>query len=484
MKLLTSRFSWEIFLDIRLYVACLFVAGLFTLDAPFHGDHWHRQAIVAEIARNFYELGINPFYPQSNICGALSPNYFASEFPLLQTLQALGYYLFGEEFWWGRLVNWAVSCLGLVFFAKLTDAIAGPRAGLYASLALIGSIFITYGRKYMPDTFSLSLVIIGTYYLWRYLETGNWRRLAGGGLLVALGILSKIPSVTVVTFLGVAYLDGMIPFRRKVMVSGVLALCAALMGSWYFYWMPHLQSITNCEPLIYPVSFSEGWDQIVHQYPYKTFDRLRVNAWRSWLPFYGFLLGVVVAVLRGKWRIVAAGAAYALLSFLFILKTGHVFPTHVYYVIPILPLMAFFIGFLMNSRWIPPAGSLVVMLLLTIPAIQFTIDDLRLYPDLPEIELEKKLDELGVGREDLIMVMGKTLRPTLMYYTHRRGWSVNPDIVDHPKWFPDYRRDGLTTLILDRRMRDDTMPFHLLYSDENFYIYDIMPVEPAPPRDQ
>ena len=459
--------------DPRFWVCLLFIAGLPTLDMAFHGDHSWRQALTAIVARNFYEVSFNPFYPLYDICGETSPDLFATEFPFLQCLIALGYFIFGEEYWIARLVNWSVSCLGFWYFSRIVDKIVGAPVGLYAMLCLIGSIIVTFSRKLMPDTFSIFLVIIGTYYLWQFLENGNKWNLIGGWVLTTLGILSKIPAMVLLSFLVVPFLKRELLLKRKSILVGGVMLTGVFVAGWYFYWMPHLQSLTQCPPLIYPSTLAEGWKALFETYPKEAWFRFEWNAFYGHIPLYLFFIGVGWSILQRQWSVLVAGFCYSILFFLFVLKTGNVFPTHTYYIIPYIPLMAYFIGNLLHQKWVPKLFSLAFAIGLTITPLYYAKRDVNLFPNLPELKLNELLTEYGVALDDLIMINNGWGNPSAMYYTKRRGWSVNNDILERYQWMTDYREAGLKYIVVDKRRYGKILPYSLLFENETFLIYDV-----------
>lgn len=465
----------DYFFDARCWAALIFLAGLVSLDLPLHDDHSWRQGWGMMIARNFYRYGWNPLYPLSDICGEASPDYFATEFPLQQALAALVYRITGEQYWVGRLIVWATSCLGLWYFARLVGRLVGSeRAGLYAMLVLTGSIAMTFARKLMPDSFSLFLTIIGTYYLLVYLEERHRLRdlLLGGGL-VALGVLCKIPSVVIVTLLAVPYLRGRVPLRAKAVATAALGLAGALVAGWYFAWMPHLQEITACNPLIFPVSLSEGYTIVVEEMGDNTLFRFKWNAFYGGAPFLAAVLGWAYALGRGDWRLILASLAYSGLFFLFMLKTGHVFPTHSYYVIPYIPLMSLFAGLLLDQgRWLARRTSLWAAIALATTGVAVTLADTALQGKLEEVRLGPVLDSLGAPPDALVMFNGRWGEPTTMYYTGRRGWVRDNNHLRRYDWMPDYRSRGLGYIIQDRRRMPDTLEYPILYADDVWFIYD------------
>lgn len=476
----TNRLE-TIFLDPRFWVTLLFLSGLYWLDIPYYDDHSARQTGTATIARNFFKFGINPMYPMSDICGEHSPDYFATEFPFLQTLTTPLYYLFGEQYWIGRFVNWSVSCLGLVFFAKLVDRIFGKPVGVYAMLGLIGSVTLMFMRKMMPDTFSLFLAIIGTYFLYRYLDEGKRRDLLIGGVVVTLGVLSKIPSLMVLTLLSTPFLLKTIPLRRKAWTFAAMSLAGLVTAFWYFYWMGHIQEINRCPPLIFPVSLLDGFNTFFFEIPRYSYTRFTKVAFFGPWPFVIFLVGLIYSIWKRQWSLLLGAVAYTVLLLLFAFKTGHVFPTHNYYVIPYIPLMVLFAAQLFHQRWLSWRIALVLILLgIYEPIIKISTDIYLNYEPL-EAELYKLLDEAGSGPNAHIMINGRQIDPTLMYYSRRKGWAITNSTLEKYHWMPDYRKAGLKHLVVDKRRFDKPLRYRLAAENKLFRVYDVSETLPELP---
>ena len=145
-----------------------FVIRLFGItNAPLEIGHNWRQSLTNMIARNFYENGANLLYPAIDMAGEKT-GIIGSEFPLFNYLIYLVSELFGYDHWYGRLINLIVSSLGIYYFYRLLKESINEKVAFNASLILLTSIWFAFSRKIMPDTFSVSLVIIGLYYAYQF----------------------------------------------------------------------------------------------------------------------------------------------------------------------------------------------------------------------------------------------------------------------------------------------------------------------------
>ena len=80
-----------------LFLVAIRIPGL---DDPLLGFHDVRMNDTAAIARNFYEHGMNIFYPQID-WGGNGPGYIEEAFQLYAYTVALSYQLFGVLEWLG-----------------------------------------------------------------------------------------------------------------------------------------------------------------------------------------------------------------------------------------------------------------------------------------------------------------------------------------------------------------------------------------------
>jgi len=127
------------------------------------------------VARNLVEVENNPLYPRADQFGGDKTGIFGSEFPLLQEGIVLLSSVFGYDHWYGRLINLIVTSFGIYFFYLLLLTILPERAAFYSGIMLLTSLWFMFGRKIMPDTFSVSLALSGIYmaYLYSMREMGS-----------------------------------------------------------------------------------------------------------------------------------------------------------------------------------------------------------------------------------------------------------------------------------------------------------------------
>jgi len=454
--------------DIKWWIFLFFLVGLENIDAPPLDMHAWRQTLTIMISKNFYEIDSNIFFPRTDIGGA-TEGIMATEFPIFNYILSIFYQIFGFQDWYGRLFNWVVSNLAvLAFYQVLKRAFGHPTAFLSALVYMISITFI-YARKTMPDTFSLSLVIIAVNFAWLYLEHKKWSNLLFSTVLFTMGILSKIPSICFAAILLIPILNNLKEdIKPKLYLIGAWAAGCLIMLAWYFLWMPYLLE-TYKNQLIWPVSLAEGWTIFLDRY--KDVHYRFHQAFHSYYFFVFSVAGSALILWKEKVSVRLFFLGYCSLFLLFILKTGEVFPSHDYYVIPITPLMALAIGYFFHNIPISIHFKTILLLVLMWPAFSYKKEKSFREPDTKYYLTIKEIVNEYIPNTGKIMVNGGQFNPTLMYFTGRRGWTVNNDILTKVDWMPDFKRDGLTHILQDRRHLDDLLPYELVFENSDIRIY-------------
>ena len=163
------------------------------------------------------------------------------EFPILNYLIYLVSLIFGYNHWYGRLINMIVSTIGIYFFYKIIKRYFTSDHAFYASMILILSLWFSYSRKIMPDTFSTSLVIISIYYDLNFLYQKNiFLNLLLYFFFGLLGVLAKLPAVFLFIIFTPIIFDKNILFKQKIYFSFISVLLLIPVICWYFYWVPFL----------------------------------------------------------------------------------------------------------------------------------------------------------------------------------------------------------------------------------------------------
>jgi len=121
--------------------------------------------------------------------------------PVIETIVAGMYFVFGEHLWFGRIVAslfWLLGGLALFGLAQRIASIDG------AIFALVYYLFIEFGaiasRSFQPDPLMVGLILCATWAFYRWYEEKTWKWAFTVGLLSGMAIFVK--NVAVFPLLG------------------------------------------------------------------------------------------------------------------------------------------------------------------------------------------------------------------------------------------------------------------------------------------
>ena len=439
----------------------LFIFGLIQLvgitDPPLEIAHSWRQAFTAMVTRNYVELGMDWLHPRIDMAGEKS-GIVGAEFPLFNFLSFLVSKLFGYQHWHGRIVNLVVVMWGAYSFYCVLKSMLSERVAYFSLVVLLCSSWFTFSRKIMPDTFSVSLVLVGLRYGFSFWNSGRWSHWFFAVVAIALGVLSKIPAMSLLAIVGLPLFVKVDNVKRVIWVilGVVISVAPALL--WYFYWVPKL-NITYGYHLYFQKGLVEGWQEI------KPLWRLLLEKFyfTSYYSFLALLLGMfgVWALMRRKQKSVAV--ALALIAFvfgLFILKTGAVFPQHTYYSIPFIPVMALLSGLGLDyvNGQISSVGYTVkrnkfvvfgLLLLVVIEAIANQIHDHFIKPS-ERYKQTLETEIASVIPMDAKVVFVSSASPQELFLLHRKGWTVYPEQMKSERDVSAYRDLGGSFVVINK----------------------------------
>ena len=453
--------------DVRLWILVLFLIRLENIDLPPLDDHAWRQTITLGVARNYMEVDPNFFHPRTVISDSRG-GILAQEFPLYNYCVVLLWKVFGVHNWCFRLFSLVVASLGLWAFSNITRRLTDERTSLFATVIFGVSIAFTYGRKAMPDVFAVSLVLMGVNWGWRYLEEKKGWLLALFFVFSALGLLCKMPAACVMGLLAWPVLDKKTDnnARIKLIVAGAMATAA--MAAWYFIWVPWAER-TYGFPLFYPTGLAEGWQQLVALKD-QTIERFYPIALTSQIAYVFCLAGLGWMIWKKHWPLLVTFGVSSALIFGLMLKAGGTFSMHVYYVIPYVPMMGLLAGYGLSqaiSSWII---QVLILIAIATEAIYFHKTDFFIpWQSKKFLNLEEITDKY-VPKDSRIIVNNSGGSPVMMYFAHRRGWTVDDRMKD-TAWVNGEATVGLHYLIIDRSKWRDSLPYPKLYEDNEFQIY-------------
>lgn len=463
----------KIIKDIRFWIIVFFVIRLFGItNAPLEVSHNWRQTTVTMVARNFLEIDNNILYPRIDIAGEKT-GITGMEFPLLNYIIYIVSEIFGYQHWYGRLVNLIVSSFGLLFFYKLIKKYFHLKVAFYSTLILTVSIWFSFSRKIMPDTFSVSLIISSLYFGSNYLEIIKEKRALNNlliySILLVLGSLSKIPSAYLIVIFGIFYLNKKILLKRKIIffLITILSLLPTLI--WYFFWVPHLVETYDFWHFFMGGSFAEGFKEISHNLP-QTLKRFYDTSLK-FAGFFVFIFGLTYAIVN-KAKLVLSIFIISFTTFcIIIFKAGFTFPHHSYYIIPFAPIMAFVAGYGL-SKIKYSRIAVVLMILIAIEGVLNQQHDFRIKDkEMFLINLDAELDK--ISNKDDLFIINSGEYPTPMYFSHRKGWINSNDEIKNVEHLKNLKDKGLKYILILKNSFGTNLKLELpiVLDNTNYCVY-------------
>lgn len=464
-----ANFITLLFGDVRFWILLFFVIRLFNINAPIFDSHHWRQSDGYAIARNFFEIDANIFYPRVNHAGNLT-GIMGSEFPIMNYLVFGLYKLFGIDWWQGRLLNLVVSSIGCLFFYKTIFQFIKKEVAFPATLVLLASLWFSHSRKFMPDVFSTSLVLIAIYFGLSFLYKKKNIHLVVYFVLILFGLLSKLPAFIMTGLLVPVMFESTVSMKKKlvfVLVS-ILALLPAMW--WYFYWAPKLTADYGFYYFFMGSDISTSLGFLISEWQ-NVFSRFYVDA-IGYVGFFFYVFGVAYCIVKKERKLALVFSGVFLFQLLFMLKGGETFAHHTYYIIPFVPAMAIFAGYfisVINVNW-------VRTILISAVVIEGV---LNLQHDfMPKTSMHYLLELEGVAdayssKDDLI-VINNTSNPRCLYLAHRKGWGVKSTVVSNSDFLKEIIEKGCQLFIWDRHTAE--LPKHIPYfkyvmKTEHFGVY-------------
>lgn len=453
--------------DIRFWILFFFLVRLTGIsNAPLEIAHNWRQALTNMIARNYYNHGTDFIYPMVDMGGPNS-GIIGSEFPFYNWLIYLFSLPFGFDHWYGRLINLAISSIGIYYFFKLIRATVSSEIAFHASIILIVSIWFSFSRKIMPDTFSVALVIIALYHCYTFLTRGKWRFLIYFFILITLGVLCKIPAMSLMGIITIVPFLKSVPVQRKVAVfiASIISFC--LVCLWYFYWIPYLVKQYHFE-LFFPKNFIEGFNEVSQHIP-ELLEKFYFSAFFSYLAFAAFIIGLVLFIRSAHPKLKIGIVLISSIFILFIFKTGAVFPTHSYYIVPLVPVMAIIAAFFTTK--LPRKYGFVLLGLIAIESMANQYRDFFVKESVKyKLESEEIANRYIPADARIIINGGASPQP--IYFFNRKGWTLSSAELMQQGVIDSLSDIGASYLIVDKV---DDMDFifngNMVFEDINFKIY-------------
>ncbi len=417
------------------------------------------------------EIDANIFFPRIDDHNGNS-GIIGMEFPVLNYLHFLMAKFFGYQHWYGRLVNLIISTLGLIFYYRLIlQANINKRIAFYSTVFLSVSIWFSFSRKMMPDTFCISLVMISLYYGLCYLEEFKRHQICLFSIFGCLAILTKIPAVLYLVFLLPKILEKRQELKEKKIFIFCFCIILILNYLWYFHWNFYLhKTYGNWYNSGKP--FLTGLKETILKFNL-VINNFSYNAFSGYTFFILFLIGCF-AIIKFKEKKIGLIFLLSSISFgIYILKSGWFFYHHSYYIIPFVPIMALIAGYGFSKIHFRP----IWILILTYGVFESLISQKSDF-DIPpseryRISLEGIMDRIS-RKDDLILINGNG-NPQMMYLAHRRGWNCVDWQVTELRHIQKIVTRQCKFVVINKHNNDELkgikLPLEMVFENQDFTIF-------------
>ena len=416
-------------------------------NPPLEGAHNWRQTTGLMVARNYYEVDSNIFHPRIDDHQGGS-GIIGMEFPALNYLHYFVARTFGYEHWYGRLINLIVSAFGVYFFVLFLRSFHfEEKLVTTAAVLLSTSIWFSFSRKMMPDTFCISLMMGALHFGRQYVLKGkNWA-MVFALIFCTLGMLSKISASIYLALLVPLWKDATIDISRKKLLSILSLLPIGLSYYWYFI---HNPSLAEANGTWYNIGkpWSEGLSEIL-THPKEVLDNFYFDAFAGFIGFGGSMVGLFMLVKTRQRLVLWAMALVTCIFLLYMVKSGYYFYHHNYYIIPLVPMLAFCAAYALSSIK-HTAIFLTILILTAVESIANQQHDFFVKADQRyKLRLEGILDQ-HIGRNELIVINGGE-NPQMIYLSHRKGWTFSNDQIQDQASVNSLKEKGCKWMILDKK---------------------------------
>ena len=434
---------------------------------PIEAAHSWRQATGLMVARNYFQGNTSFFFPMVDETNGGS-GIIGMEFPLL-------YYLHGKLSLWfgfhpglGRAITLVISCLGLFYFYALIRRFVSEKHAFFSTILFMISCFFMYSRKVMPDTAALAVYIIGMFYFFEAFCRGEKRDIFLSFLFLSLGLLLKISVLPLWSFLVFAYLY----YRNKpkkawVMLIPVLSLIPAFL--WYFVWNPYLEG-TYGNWYNLGGSWTNGASVLLHQ-PLTLLHHLVFHPLFGFFGFCAGMYGIYRAWNHGVDRSVWISLVVFLVLFAaYALKSGAIFISHDYYILPLVPVLSLLAGWGIASTG---KYAWLVMAIIASESLGNQWHDLSWNENEAYKLSLKTLADQHIPSKALVAINGNS-NPQELFFLNRKGWNVSNDQCQQEPYMKAIKAKGCRFLVCNTRsVPCPTFLGKIVAEDENYCLLEL-----------
>jgi len=462
---------WKSYLsDIRFWIAIFFIVRLYGItNPPLDPSTLWRQSDVLMIARNFYETDPNIFFPRIDVSETPDGTITGVEFPLYNYLIYFFSLFLDYDHWYGRLINLIISSIGIFYFFRVVKRYYSEEIAFTSALLLLASAWFAYSRTTFPDIFGASLNIVALYYCFAFFEQGKKTYLTIYFLLAMLGSLSKISALSFFAVLVLPIMSPQFAIQRKMIVLVASSVILIIVSAWYFYWVPHLNSIGRSYfSMGFPMSM--GINDILDE-PLKFIKKFYDDPLK-YTGSVAVLLAVFYSINTRKFTLLYAPLLVLAAYFIIILKSGKWFYINGYYFVMYVPAIALLAA--IGLSYLPRKSMMVFLIIIMIENISNQVHVFRVRDSYQfYTKLESAFDEIGASRHDLIIVGCDECSSTPIYMSHRKGVILQKEQLENKAEITRLKNKGFNYILLQKRLHglDLKLPYELLIDEIDFSIY-------------
>lgn len=337
-----SRNMWAVVAGIVLLGVLL---RLYGITSPLVDALQIKQAHTAMIARNLFYDGMNILCTRfDHIKGCIG-----LEFPLMHSMTAQMYYVFGVQEIIGRLINVAFSAGSMFAMYALARRFLPTAAALAAlGLYMLSPTNIYVSRAFMVEPSMMFFEVSAVYLFLRWLEDGKWTIYVFAVTSAALAFLVKPTAAIIFVPVMTAWF---LKNKWKMFCRFDFWLCIVLTMTPVLLWMLHANYINFNNPDM-PITHKELWWTVLlgrGSILYHLTDvgfYLKMGGWNmSLLTPLGFI-GMVAGcffIPHGDQRKILYAWLGAILAFFIVFAGAN--RGHPYYQLHLLPPAAILFGF-------------------------------------------------------------------------------------------------------------------------------------------
>ena len=414
------------------------------LDQPFIDVFSWRQASTAMMAQNYFQTDWNIFYPEVNWTGA-GPGYQGREFQTVSYLAAVGYQLFGQHDFIGRIVAISFGLWGIFALYKLVSLVWDKNHALAAAtmMAILpGSAFTD--RSFLPDPAMVALTTTSMWLFVLYLYQCKVRYLILAAFTGCIGILTKIPGLIIGLPMLYAFVtvyrnrdNENFPRIKPVLITAALVMVPIIA---YYLWARHLS-------LTYPPYHFAGsgnwiwndWTAVFREYLYVKNLKNLMEYWILGYPaIMFFILGLLLSPAKSRMGRIPHFFHFMLLGCVFYYVVGaSELINNPWNFQLFLPAISVFCGRLLvviytygtASKRIKEARLALVILMMFVFNVKLMRD--YLFETKFANDSYKLGNKLSALKEpgDLVVTVAEVIGdPVAIYYSGGKGWVFPLDI--------------------------------------------------------